>query len=68
MKSLETSGIAPMSAVPDAIRKKLADNEQLMVSLELNATPAMYWQEPDGSVQMMLGEDKARLPEILGPN
>ncbi|WP_296658321.1 thiol:disulfide interchange protein DsbG [Paraburkholderia sp.] len=65
MKSLNDSGIAPLENVDARIRKELDENQQLMSDLGIDATPALYWKDDDGTLRSSLGEPR-NLASVLG--
>lgn len=67
MKSLDPSGIKPLSTVDAQTRQKLDDNAQLMAALGVEATPALYWEDVGGLLKTSLGASPSKLPGILGP-
>lgn len=66
MKSLNGSGITPLTSVDSKLKQKLAANQQLMADLGVNATPALFWKDDEGAVKSALGEPRD-LASILGP-
>ena len=67
VRPLGDAGLKPLADVPAPIQQKLAANERLMASLGLQATPAMVWQDTDGTIQMRTGAPPSALPAVLGP-
>ncbi|MEM5312574.1 thiol:disulfide interchange protein DsbG [Paraburkholderia sp. JHI869] len=66
MKSLNDSGIAPLTSVDEKTKAELNENQQLMSDLGADATPALYWKDSDGALKSTLGEPPD-LASILGP-
>lgn len=66
-RPLDDAGLKPLENIPADLRSKLASNQELMASLGLQATPAMVWREPDGTVQMRTGAPPSSLASVLGP-
>lgn len=67
LKSLDSTGIAPLAAIDAATKRKLDENMQLMSSLGVEATPAVYWKDASGLLQSSLGEPSSNLSGVLGP-
>lgn len=67
MKSLDQSGIKPLSTIDVETKQKLDGNAQLMAALGVEATPALYWEDADGLLKTSLGASSSKLPGILGP-
>lgn len=65
-RPLGDAGLKPLNSIPAAVQAKLAANERLMASLGLQATPAMAWQDADGTVQMRTGAPASALAQVLG--
>lgn len=66
-RPLGDDGLQPLANIPADVGARLAANEQLMASLGLQATPAMVWRDPNGSVKMRTGAPPSELAAILGP-
>lgn len=67
MKSLDASGIKPLSSIDAKTKQKLDDNAQLMAALGVEATPALYWEDAGGLLKTSLGASSSKLPGLLGP-
>ncbi|KHK50959.1 hypothetical protein PI87_22005 [Ralstonia sp. A12] len=67
MKSLESSGIEPLPTIDAETQQKLDHNVQLMTSLGVEATPALYWKDEGGLIKVSMGAQSSKLPAILGP-
>ncbi|GAB3628133.1 thiol:disulfide interchange protein DsbG [Pandoraea terrae] len=66
VKLPDNLGVQPLTTIPDKVKAKLIANEQLMASLDANATPAIYWQGENGEIRSTLGANPALLPSIMG--
>ncbi|MEM5387269.1 thiol:disulfide interchange protein DsbG [Paraburkholderia phymatum] len=66
MKSLDSTGIAPLATIDAATKRKLDENGQLMAALGADATPALYWEDAHGLLQTSLGAPSSQLAAIFG--
>ncbi|RDU99478.1 thiol:disulfide interchange protein DsbG [Trinickia dinghuensis] len=67
MKSLDATGIAPLTTIDAATKQKLDENAKLMTALGIEGTPAIYWEDANGRLRRSLGAQSSQLPAILGP-
>lgn len=60
-------GIKPVEKVSDDIQKQLAANAALMQKAEVSGTPAIFYKDKDGKVQLIGGMPRlGQLPEVTG--
>lgn len=66
-RPLSEGGLQPLATIPPVIAARLQTNEALMASLQLQATPALIWQDAQGRLQTRTGAPDSALPGIFGP-
>ncbi len=67
-RPLGADGLMPLATIPPAIKARLDNNEKLMASLQLQATPALIWRDAKGILRTHTGApDKAALTALFGP-
>ena len=59
--------LKPLASIAPAQQAQLADNEQLMASLKLRATPALVWRDQQGALHARQGLPEGGLASIFGP-
>ncbi|QXI32398.1 thiol:disulfide interchange protein DsbG [Pseudomonas promysalinigenes] len=62
-KAGKASTLKALDKVPEAVQQKLAANMALMEEMGLQATPAIFYQDEQGSLQSQQGAPR---PELLG--
>ncbi|WP_111748527.1 thiol:disulfide interchange protein DsbG [Salinisphaera orenii] len=68
-RNYNQGGIAPMDTPPSDVARKVNANNALMKSLGLRATPAIYYHDADGQVQVIQGvpQGKTKRAVMGGP-
>lgn len=66
-RPLSEGGLQPLATIPPTIAAQLQANEDLMAALQLQATPALVWQDAQGRLQTRTGAPDTALPGIFGP-
>lgn len=62
--ALNAEVLQPLAVIPSLIQSKLDANKNLMLSLGLEATPAVVWRDERGQIQILQGiapEDESRV-------
>ncbi len=59
--------LKPLASIAPAQQAQLAQNEHLMASLGLQATPAIAWRDAGGALKLRQGLPEGGLATILGP-
>jgi thiol:disulfide interchange protein DsbG len=63
----ESGGVEPVSAIPSAIQKQLTANRDLMRSLGIRGTPAVFYRDAGGDIRSVRGMPRGnRLSAMLG--
>ena len=67
-KAGKASTLKPLNKIPANIEAKLDANAQLMVDLDVSATPAIFYLDEQGNLQQQQGAPSPdKLAKILGP-
>ncbi len=67
-KAGKSSALKPLNKIPANIQTKLDANAQLMVDLDVSATPAIFYLDEQGNLQQQQGAPSPdKLVKILGP-
>lgn len=66
-RPLSEGELQPLATITPEIAARLQANEDLMASLQLQATPAVIWRDAQGRLQTRTGAPESALPGIFGP-
>ncbi len=64
---LDAQTLHPLESVPSRIQARLDANRSLMLSLGLDATPAVVWQDDNGRLQILQGISPQDESRLFGP-
>lgn len=67
VRALSSDALQPLASIPPKIQNTLDANKALMLSLGLEATPAVVWRDESGRLQILQGiapDDESR---VFGP-
>lgn len=65
--ALDAGVLQPLASIPPKIQETLDANKSLMLSLGLEATPAVVWKDGDGRLQVMQGVAPGDESRVFGP-
>jgi len=66
-RPLGDDGLQPLAPVPPVLQARLDANADLMKLYGMRATPALFWKDANGKVQMSQGAPEGDLAAIYGP-
>lgn len=64
---MEDASLKPLSPIPRVIQQTLAENQKLMQSFRLQATPGVVYLDPQGHLEARQGLPAGGLEQVLGP-
>ena len=65
--SMDDASLATMPTIPEAVRRTLLANQDLMDALGLQGTPGLVFPGPDGRLAALGGLPASGLDRVLGP-